>query len=796
MYKNFNMDLINDNNNSISFPAQKVSQSKKTEKWFKKCIDAAVSLCLKEDENSVRLSQEEKLINVNLANDLLDPRDLGKVFNPMDIQSLNDVYEDVENYAIEAPYFNVLIGENSQREFNYNVIITNPEIQNKKIQKIVEKVSSFMESKINSDNFNAEAAKNEYEDMIRGYDAREMEEIRATMLLKHIEELNSFKHEFIKTNYDLLYQSEEIFEFLKRGGHLRANRVDPRDLFVYGLGGSTNIEDASIIIQRTYMSPHSVIDSFKSELTDAEIRKIDKTHDLESGNQTMMGITEDSPFSEGVTFEVSQEDKIDQAKTYLGDAVNSSGDIRVLRVSWKTFQEVNILTIEDDEGNITQEVVDINYEPNAETGETVSKDYVPAWLEGYLVGDDIYLSMGSFFGNMYSREGFELVSHPYIGYVHSMFGDKATCPMSQIRNLKYLYNIVRKEEKMAVGRNIGNVVELDLAYIPNGKDWSVEKILTYAKLANVKIVDSFAQANPNDPSSPRAGNFNTSGRVTDWGQINHIQLYRTLLQEIKSDIGEILGITPQRLGSVSNRETAQGIERSVVQSGNTTEVLYAPHNLFIKKVYKNAMELAKVVYDNQSFFIQNNMDDFMKGYMEIKGSEIAGYDYSIFVSDSRNDSEIKSILKQQAPILMQNDKIDAEGFITLLETKSISAIKKEFRNQEIRRQRLQQEAQNRQLEIQKEQLAAQEKMTAEQRAHEIQKISMDIEGKIILKEMDINNQPEDQSEEYKKSIEERKAAILEEAQRLKEQTHQDDMDIKRSKLELERMKINKQSKNK
>jgi hypothetical protein len=37
------------------------------------------------------------------------------------------------------------------------------------------------------------------------------------------------------------------------------------------------------------------------------------------------------------------------------------------------------------------------------------------------------------------------------------------------------------------------------------------------------------------------------------------------------EMGEVMGITPQREGQVSNRETVGGVERSVLQSSHITE---------------------------------------------------------------------------------------------------------------------------------------------------------------------------------------------------------------------------------
>lgn len=64
---------------------------------------------------------------------------------------------------------------------------------------------------------------------------------------------------------------------------------------------------------------------------------------------------------------------------------------------------------------------------------------------------------------------------------------------------------------------------------------------------------------------------NQSSGVIDADQGNAIQHDINLLQYIKSEMGEVMGITPQREGQITNRETVGGVERSVLQSSHITE---------------------------------------------------------------------------------------------------------------------------------------------------------------------------------------------------------------------------------
>ncbi len=66
------------NKSTLYFPPQKLSIGRKTEKWGKQCIEAGEDLAIFR-YNGVRESYKNKLINYNLANDILDTTDLERV---------------------------------------------------------------------------------------------------------------------------------------------------------------------------------------------------------------------------------------------------------------------------------------------------------------------------------------------------------------------------------------------------------------------------------------------------------------------------------------------------------------------------------------------------------------------------------------------------------------------------------------------------------------------------------------------------------------------------------------------
>ena len=100
----------------------------------------------------------------------------------------------------------------------------------------------------------------------------------------------------------------------------------------------------------------------------------------------------------------------------------------------------------------------------------------------------------------------------------------------------------------------------------------MDKLLHFAKVNKIIVSDSFKEGNKGAAMGKLAGfmNNNTSG-VVDADQSEAIQFYINFLSWLREAMSEMVGITRQREGAISNRETVGGVERSVLQSSHITE---------------------------------------------------------------------------------------------------------------------------------------------------------------------------------------------------------------------------------
>ena len=154
----------------------------------------------------------------------------------------------------------------------------------------------------------------------------------------------------------------------------------------------------------------------------------------------------------------------------------------------------------------------------------------------------------------------------------------------------------------------------------------VEKWLYFAKTNNIAVVDSFKEGNIGAATGKLAGAMNNaSSGVIDAELGNSIQQNINLLEFIKMEMSDVAGISKQREGQISNRETVGGVERATLQSSHITEWLFVIHEDVKKRVLECFLETAKIALRGRSKKFQYILSDGSMKVMDIDGDEFAPF---------------------------------------------------------------------------------------------------------------------------------------------------------------------------
>lgn len=733
----------------VNLPPQQLPFSKKNKKWRKQICDWADSKTFF-NYSLVRKSVIHKKINYDLLNGKLHMNDMEMILNPESIQA-GFIPDRIQHYPIMNSKLNVLRGEESKRVFDYRVVITNPnsisEVENNKKQELLQKLQEWVSNTSQSE----EEASKELEKIgdYFTYEWQDMREVRANSLLNHyVKELSLpllFNHGFM----DAMTVGEEIYQCDIVGGEPVVTRVNPLKIRVFKSGYSNKIEDADIIILEDYWSPGKVIDTFYDVLTKKDIEYIEKTPDHvgQSATDSMDNIDERYGFVNNnmIGDEISTEGFFwDPLGGYDG-VTNSllpydiAGNLRVIRVYWKSRRRIKkVKSYDPQTGEEIYNFYPETYVIDKDNGEEEQIFYINEAWEGTKIGTDIYVNMRP---RVVQYNRLSNPSRCHFGIIGSIYNLNDNRPFSLVDMMKpynYLYDAIHDRLNKLIARNWGSLVRLDLAKKPKG--WDVEKWLYYAKTMGLAVEDSFNEGNIGAATGKLAGALNNaSSGIIAASDGNQIQQYINLLEFIKMEMSEVAGITKQREGQVSNRETVGGVERATLQSSHITEWLFVIHEDVKKRVLECLLETAKIALKGRSKKFQYILSDSSMKIMEIDGDEFAEADYGLIVDNSNGAQELSNKLDVLAQAALQNQALSFSTIMKLYNSSSNAEkqrlVEKDERNiQERNAQAQQQQLQVQQQEIERKNQLEQAKMQQEDTLNQ-----RDNETKILIAQMQLES---------------------------------------------------------
>lgn len=741
----------------INLPPQQLPFSKKNKKWRKAHLDWADSKTFF-NYSLVRKSVIHKKINYDLLNGKLHMSDIELVLNPDSIKA-GFVPDRIQHYPIMNSKLNVLRGEESRRVFDYRVIVTNPnaisEIENNKKEELLQNLQKLMaDTSKSKEEFNQELEKlNDY----YTYEWQDMREIRGNAILNHYVKEYNIPLLFNNGFMDAVTVGEEIYQCDIVGGEPVIERLNPLKVRIFKSGYSNKIEDADIIIIEDYWSPGRVIDTYHDVLSKKDIEYIENIPDHigQASIDSMDNIDERFGYVNNhmVGEEISTDGFYFDPFNLFSDSISNSllpydlaGNIKVLRMYWKSRRRIKKVKSYDPEtGEEVYNFFPETYIIDKDNGEEEQIFYINEAWEGTKIGTDIYVNMRP---RVVQYNRLSNSSRCHFGIIGSIYNLNDSRPFSLVDMMKrynYFYDVIHDRLNKIMARNWGKLLRLDLAKIP--KKWDIEKWMYYAKVNGIAVEDSFKEGNIGAASGKLAGALNNSSSgVIDAEFGNSIQSQINLLEFIKMEMSEVVGITRQREGQISNRETVGGVERATLQSSHITEWLFVIHDDVKRRVLECFLETAKIAFKGRSKKFQYILSDNSMRIMDIDGDEFAEADYGLVVDNSQGTQELAQKLDVLAQAALQNQTL---SFSTIMRLYSSSSLAEKQRLVEKDEQAIQ----ARNAQAQQQQMQAQQQIVQlenEQRLAEMQQKEQanirDNETKIIVAQIQASSKEDGISE--------------------------------------------------
>ena len=700
---------------TYNFPRQSLPYRKKTKEWCKDCIKFADSHSIL-SSSAVRKTVAHKKLNYDLLNGKLNMPDLIRVLNPNGFKfERKDMYTQINHYPIVNKVIELLVGEEMASQMDLKAVITNPtsitEKEKNKKAEIIQSLQQVIED--------TSLSEEEYNQRIQElqkyytYEYQDIREMRANELLNHFSKEQNFKNIFNDGFIDVLAVNEAIFQVSLESGEPVLRKLNPNKVHVYGNGASNRIEDADMVIIEDYWQIGRILDTYYDKLSRSDIKFLEDMQAKATGKVTDDKYGEYGDPLTGFLFgeytpDITTDDDMNMCftdgTTFSQLPYDINGNVRVLQVYWKSFRKIQEIKYYDElTGKTEYKFVNEDYIPDTDKGEESKTYYINEAWQGVMIGageDAIYVNLGPC-PIQYNR-----MSNPsrcHFGIIGQVFNYNESQPYSIIDKVKpysYAYDAIMDKFIRTIQNNLGKLVQFNASMMPD--NWKFEDWVYYAKTAGIVMVNPMKEGTKGAAKNKLAGAFQTPP-VIDAELGNSIQYMVSSLQYIEQAISNMIGITPQRLGAIQNRETVGGVERSTLQSSHVTRWYFEKYNDLKRRVYECVLETAKIGCKGRPVKFQYITSDLTQRVCEFDGDEFAECDYGLVVTNDYDVEKFRQDVDQAGAMALQSGVISFSAWLKLKSSGSLSEKIKmiEQNEQEMRAQ--QQEMQQQQLQVQQQQ---------------------------------------------------------------------------------------------
>ena len=713
-------------NNINIFPAQKVPMSKKTKEWKESCVDYIIGHSASSRNGNSRSREEEMQTYYDLYNSIYNEKDLKYVTNPF--KQDDGFPATAQDYNIIKPKIDLLLGEETKRPFNFRVVrtsdIATSNLQDKAKQLLIDYVQASIMSKLGpEEQARYQEALQSGEIMtpeqIQKYltkDYKDIAEIAAQHSLNYLKQKLNVTHEFFKGWKDALIAGEEIYYVGVINGEPYVERVNPLSFSYEQSADLEFIHEASWCCRKMNMSATEIYDRFYDKMSEKQLNELlDMMDDGTRGglNPQVRKTSLDYPHIKTRTI-----------NGFSSNPFQNADNINVWHCCWKSFKKIGFVTIINPETGVEEEFeVDESYKV---TGREVNVEWtwiIEVW-EGYRVGEDLYIGIQPVEYQHISADNPNSQKLPYTGVVYNNTNSSPRSLVSMMKPLQYMYIVIWYRLELAMARDKGKVVTMDITQIPKSMNIDVAKWMHYLGALGVNFVNPYEEGW--DIPGREGGKPSQFNQITalDLTMANTIDQYINLMDKIESMVSEITGVTKQREGAISSNELVGNVERSVVQSAHITEPLFWVHNQVKKEVLSMLLNTAKFAWkDSDKRCIHYVLDDATRAFLTLN-DDFFYEDMDIFLDDSTKNQQQLEALKQLMQPAMQNGAslLDIAEIITM---DNINMIKN--RLEDIEQKRMEQQQALEEQQAQREQQMIQMQNEVKEEELMIKEAEMDLE---------------------------------------------------------------------
>jgi hypothetical protein len=439
--------------------------------------------------------------------------------------------------------------------------------------------------------------------------------------------------------------------------------------------GMVNVMELSEIIETFPDISKEEIDHLRSSLQDYGLINV---RDSNLGNDNV------SPGIDSVTYDTYDplvlqtrmmiesdiKENNDGLQDFLGLTSNVSSfgyKYVVVRAYWISKKKIGKLIYTDEMGNEQSILVDENYKSGTiPTQISLEWGWINQWYQGVKIGPDIY-----------HIKPYKLLNYcPIIGITHEVKNTESRSLVDLMKPFQVIYNVCMNQLYKLLEKEVGKVQLMSIRHIPIPKDGDAQDALDVWEMEARNRGVVFVDDSPENLKSPSSFNQYTSLDLT---RTQEIQARYTLAQQIKNECWELIGMSRQRMGSISASESATGVNNAIQQSYSQTEPLFVAHEYVMGQLYQAIIDAALYVESSKpQSTLSYITSEGESAFVQVNGSDLKFRDLKVFLTNRPEDTQMFNELRQLAQPLMQNGG-SLYDVIELYSTKSIRQMKKTFK---------------------------------------------------------------------------------------------------------------------
>jgi len=716
-------------NHSYFYPEQFVSSSKKQKpQWIKSTLDYFANIAFAQYRQNVKFRKNYRLFNGEFNfDDYTNEPQIQEIINYLSDtpDQEPEIPQHLKHYPIVNPPINQLKGELINRPFKYKVKAVDDASIDENIDFRTDLIKEFFMNKMMA------RMEGVPEEQLQEIQAQMMQEIQNKILdyTSTAEEwgnkvLNALKYSFrlkeksSQSFLDFLITGQEFHHFYPDNSRIGFNyKVEnPSNVWYLANRNAMYTTDCWALGTIEVLSMSEIVERYN--LSGEEIKHLNSRSLQNLRNNEYSPLSPALPDPNDPLWQLTFENVGDFANGGIDHNVfsfNSQHAFTVVTCYWQSKKKIFKRQYIDAEGYMQEQFVSEDYKYDKSMGDIALDElWINEWWKGIKIGADIYIDVEPL---EYSQ------TPPIVGIINTTRNTQGKSLLDLLKPYQVLYNICMNQLWELLEKEIGVVFLGDLKVVPKKDSQDpIETMLWNAKNRGTLFIDT----------SPE----NTGGAV-QFNQLSRVDLTRTaeiqsriqLAQALRTEAYELIGITRQRLGSITPSETATATKEGLTQSFSQTETWFAWHDNVMQQVYQTMLEMAQYTELQKPTSTLNYLNSELETvFLRITKNELLR-ELFVFVTSYAEDRVTLEQLRTLAQPALQNgaELLEIFDLYTAASERSLRKVLEGVQERKANMEQQKMQQQQQQMEMQNQQFQAKMQVEAEQKAEEARREDMNKE---------------------------------------------------------------------